>query len=98
MKREIMEDLLSWKRSEKKQCLLVIGARQTGKTYLVREFGKSYESKIMEINFEFDLEARKIFEGDLQIDQIIIKSNPSQQVRHFYFSTRYRHVQERLWH
>lgn len=71
MKREIMEDLLSWKRSEKKQCLLVIGARQTGKTYLIREFGKTYESNMMEINFEFDLEARKIFKGDLQIDQII---------------------------
>jgi predicted AAA+ superfamily ATPase len=34
------DTLLAWKNSEKKECLLVKGARQVGKTYLIRKFGE----------------------------------------------------------
>ena len=45
LKRKMYDTLLKWKKDAKKECLLVKGARQVGKTYLIREFAKNeYES------------------------------------------------------
>ena len=41
LKRKLYDALLEWKKEEKKECLLVKGARQVGKTYLIRQFGKN---------------------------------------------------------
>lgn len=39
LKRKIYGKMLDWKNSENKKCLVIKGARQVGKTYLVRVFG-----------------------------------------------------------
>ena len=51
LKRKAYEKLLEWKRSANKKSLMIKGARQVGKTYLVREFGKKEYSSFIEINF-----------------------------------------------
>lgn len=72
LKRKIYNTLLQWKQNKGNECLMIKGARQVGKTYLVREFGKTYESFI-EINFYENSEYKNIFQGDLSSDEIIKK-------------------------
>ena len=40
LQRKIMNQLIAWKSREQRKCLLLQGARQVGKTYIVEEFGK----------------------------------------------------------
>ena len=47
LKRKITQKLLEWKNEKNKQCLLVRGARQVGKTYIIEDFAKkNYKSYI----------------------------------------------------
>ena len=64
LKRSIALDLLKWKASDRRKALLLRGARQVGKTWSVRELGKSYKF-YCEINFEEDDRVKSIFEGPL---------------------------------
>lgn len=41
LKRKIYQKLVDWKRTHKNNCLMVEGARQVGKTYIIREFGNT---------------------------------------------------------
>lgn len=50
LKRKIYNQLLDWKRKEHKKALILLGARQVGKTYIVNELAKQYESFIS-LNF-----------------------------------------------
>ena len=70
MKRHINNRLLAWKSSDSRKPLLIRGARQVGKTYIVREIGRSFDH-FMEINFELIPAARAIFEKDLLPDRIV---------------------------
>lgn len=70
MKRTIFRELLLWKDDAKHKPLLIRGARQVGKTYIVRELGKSFPD-FAEINFELKPEAGKVFEKDLDPHRII---------------------------
>ena len=45
MQRKALETLVKWKEKKKKKALLITGARQIGKTYLVRQFAKQYYPK-----------------------------------------------------
>lgn len=51
LKRKIYQKLVDWKRTHKNNCLMVEGARQVGKTYIIREFGKKEYESFIEINF-----------------------------------------------
>lgn len=52
LKRKMYDTLLEWKNDKaKKECLLIKGARQVGKTYLIRAFGKNEYESFVEINF-----------------------------------------------
>ena len=62
MERHIMKKLIQWKNSKKKKPLIIKGARQVGKTYIIRQFGKENYRNVLEINFERDLSAREIFQ------------------------------------
>lgn len=64
MKRLLFYDLLNWRNSSIRMPLLLRGARQVGKTHLVRELGETFEHYV-EINFEKNPELAKIFEQDL---------------------------------
>ncbi|MBA3722232.1 MAG: ATP-binding protein [Parachlamydiaceae bacterium] len=70
MKRLMDWHLIQWKDNPHRKPLLIRGARQVGKTYGVRQFGKSFQN-IVEINFERKKDANKIFEKDLVPERIV---------------------------
>jgi predicted AAA+ superfamily ATPase len=70
MKRLIDFHLKKWKESHLRQPLLLRGARQVGKTYTVRELGKTFPS-FVEINFELNKKAKTIFDADLDPQRIL---------------------------
>ena len=67
----MLKYLLDWKSAKSNESLLVKGARQVGKTFIIREFGKNYKNFI-EINFLLNKSASKAFEGDLNVDDILM--------------------------
>ena len=69
--RKAYEKLLNWKNQKKKKALCIFGARQIGKTTLVRFFGKQEYDCFVEINFLEDSDAQKIFSGTLDADTLI---------------------------
>ena len=65
------KSLLEWKKSNDNMPLIIYGARQVGKTYLVLSFGKENYKNVAYINFEDNNEIAKIFEQDLDVKRII---------------------------
>ena len=61
LERKIAKHLEQWKGKKRKKALLVAGARQTGKTYSIRQFGKEKYEVFIEINFKEDKSAADIF-------------------------------------
>ncbi|MBP3871416.1 MAG: ATP-binding protein [Faecalicoccus sp.] len=70
LKRKIYNVLLNWKTTHKNSCLMVKGARQVGKTFIIREFGKKEYASFIEINFLRQKELKAVFSGDLTADNI----------------------------
>ena len=64
LKRHIETELLAWKVGIHRKPLLVRGARQVGKTYSIREFGRTFP-RLLEVNFEEHPEVRTFFKGAL---------------------------------
>lgn len=71
MQRTLMNDLLAWKTRENRKPLVLKGARQTGKTWLIDEFGRSQFKDVVRIDFMQDEGARTIFDGDLNPRRIV---------------------------
>lgn len=71
MERTAMNYLVAWKNRENRQPLLVTGARQCGKTWLMTEFGKRYFDKTMLFNFEKEPALKDIFRYDLDPVRIL---------------------------
>ena len=71
LKRKIENRLLDWKKSKRNECLLVKGARQIGKTFSIRRFGKANYKSFVEINFEIRPELRSIFDGSLDVGEML---------------------------
>jgi uncharacterized protein len=71
MFREAMLALKQWKDSPSRKPLLLIGARQVGKTWLMKQFGKSDFSSFVYINFERDKLLVNLFEQDFDVARII---------------------------
>ena len=73
LKRKITKILEEWKNEDNEQCLLIRGARQVGKTFIIEQFcKKNYESYIY-INFELSPTLKNIFNGDLDANTLIMK-------------------------
>lgn len=70
LKRKMYVKLLEWKNTKGKECLLIKGARQVGKTYLVRQFGANEYESFIEINFHMQSSLKVIFEGDRSSEEI----------------------------
>ncbi len=66
LKRKIYDVLVEWKKAKKNECLLINGARQVGKTYIIERFGKDNYKQYVYINFLESKELRNIFEGSLE--------------------------------
>lgn len=73
LKRKITQKLLEWKNEKNKQCLLVRGARQVGKTYIIEDFAKKNYKSYIYINFELYPEYKQIFDGNLDIKTLKMK-------------------------
>lgn len=71
LRRRAWDRLLSWKEQKDKKALCIIGARQTGKTTLVRQFAKENYECFAEINFITDPGAASIFADTLEADTVI---------------------------
>jgi len=71
MKRDSYKKLLEWKRDPNRQPLLLQGARQVGKTFLLREFGKKEYKQCAYINFEETPGYKSFFELDLKPQRIV---------------------------
>lgn len=71
MKRKIYENLLNWKEKNSKLPYMLVGARQTGKTYILTEFCKNEFENYIYINLENMLDITKIFEETLEPKKII---------------------------
>ncbi len=65
MKRKILKDLKKWKESKHRKPLILKGARQVGKTWILKEFGKKEFANYKYLNFEDDYELHGIFEDNL---------------------------------
>lgn len=71
LRRKIYQELLKWKEDSRGKALCIVGARQIGKTTLIREFGKNEYEYYAEINFVTDEKAADIFQERLTADAII---------------------------
>ncbi|MCD8205909.1 MAG: AAA family ATPase [Clostridia bacterium] len=71
MERLIMKDIKKWFDENLKTCLLIDGARQVGKTYVVREFAKRYCKNFIEINFLDNSDARTLFKTAKNAEEIL---------------------------
>jgi predicted AAA+ superfamily ATPase len=71
MKRYAIKQLLEWKNNPNKKPLIIEGARQVGKTWLMQEFGKSEYRQVAYINFENNLQMKMVFDMDLDPKRII---------------------------
>ncbi len=71
MKRLLYNKLIDWKNSSKRKPLLLQGARQVGKTYLVNQFGKNEYTDYVNLNFEQNPDLKTIFTGELNPHKII---------------------------
>ena len=71
MKRKLLENLIEWKNKEGHKPLILEGARQVGKTWLMQEFGKTQYKKVAYINFDRNLKMRENFEIDLDTKRLI---------------------------
>ena len=70
LRRKMYQFLMEWKAQKGKECLLIKGARQIGKTFIVEEFGKNEYKSFIEINFLKTPGLKEIFSGDLSADEI----------------------------
>ena len=73
LKRKIYNELLNWKNTKNKECLLVKGARQVGKTFIIEQFAKENYSNYIYINFFKEPKFTSIFEGSLDAEEIYKK-------------------------
>lgn len=71
LKRKITDRLLEWKKTKDRECLLVKGARQIGKTYIIEDFGHKHYKHFIPINFEQNPELKTIFDGNLSVSELI---------------------------
>lgn len=69
--RKCINELIEWKSQPQKKALCILGARQIGKTTLVREFAKKYYTDFVEINFFTDSSAQEIFSSSLEAQTLI---------------------------
>ncbi|MDE6437457.1 MAG: ATP-binding protein [Muribaculaceae bacterium] len=72
MYRKLYSQLLSWKNSANRKPLLLLGARQVGKTWLMKEFGEKEYENVVYINCDDEPLTRELFSGDYDIQRLIL--------------------------
>ena len=72
MRRKIYQQLLDWKNSKDRMPLILLGARQVGKTWIMQDFGEHEYNKVAYINCDDDPRMQQLFALDYNIDRILI--------------------------
>lgn len=72
MYRIAIEKLLKWKQSKRRKPLIIEGARQVGKTWLMKEFGRQAYSDTVYINFDSNSQMAELFAADLNTERLIM--------------------------
>lgn len=72
MYRIAIEKLLKWKQSKRRKPLIIEGARQVGKTWLMKEFGKQAYTETIYINFDSNSRMAELFASDLDTERLIM--------------------------
>lgn len=71
MKRKAIEHLINWRQDPERKPLILKGARQVGKTWLMKEFGKNFYESFVYLNFDEEDELKSIFEANKNPHRII---------------------------
>jgi predicted AAA+ superfamily ATPase len=71
VKRTVFEELIVWKNSENRKPLVIRGARQVGKTWLLKAFGAQEYENCAYINFESSASLKSLFEADYNLKRIL---------------------------
>ncbi|MFA6715583.1 MAG: ATP-binding protein [Victivallales bacterium] len=71
MKRHAMQMLEKWRNNKTRKPLVIRGARQVGKTWLMREFGKRFFPNVAYINFDNNERMQQVFQGNFDISRLI---------------------------
>ena len=72
MYRVAIEKLLKWKQSKRRKPLIIEGARQVGKTWLMKEFGRQAYADTVYINFDSNSRMAELFASDLDTERLIM--------------------------
>ena len=72
MKRFALEKLKIWKEKPNRKPLIIRGARQVGKTWLMKEFGKACFEKTAYVNFDSNPRMQQLFEGEIDVERMIL--------------------------
>lgn len=73
LRRKVFEQILAWKATKTRQALLITGARQVGKTYIVREFARQHYANFVEINLIDDTEACRSFNAAVSGNDLLAR-------------------------
>lgn len=71
MQRQLMSELIAWKSRANRKPLLLKGARQTGKTWLLNEFASQQYRNVIRFDFMLEPSTRSLFDGNLDPKRII---------------------------
>lgn len=81
MERALMKELRRWKASPRRKPLVLKGARQVGKTWLMKELGRQCYAKTAYVNFDRNPRMKQVFDQDLDIERILMAINLETGVR-----------------
>ena len=73
LRRKFYDRLMQWKNTRHQESLLVKGARQIGKTFIIEKFGREQYESFIEFNFILDPDACSIFDGSLKAEDLYRK-------------------------
>ena len=82
LKRSIWNELTEWKQREHHP-LVIRGLRQIGKTFVVKEFGRTFYESVVYIDFRADISIHRVFEGDFNVDRMIMAISALDVNAHF---------------
>ncbi len=71
LERKVYQELLQWKNKKEKMCLVVKGARQVGKTFIIDKFAKENYENYIYMNFDENPGYKAIFDGELDVENLI---------------------------
>ena len=92
-----MQDLIAWKNRKDRKPLILLGARQVGKTYILKEFGQREFENVAYINCDNNAMAKDLFASDYNIDRILLTIGADNMAIADEFFSKYGEKEEKVW-